>query len=134
MGGTMEIYEITLVIGDWSGDGHEMTQRIAYVTNRPRGAIEKAYRMGTKEIGFDLSEECKAYQNDLLEVSRAKTLNDAGWKWKDQVGSALFSMTPEMFADAWMFIAKLGDSNLCYELIKPSTINIGGYGLLGTIY
>ena len=84
-------------------------------------------RLGVGVVGVDLEKECNDYEADLLEEESAMLLVEAGYP-----DTALYSFTPKMFADAWMFIAKKGYPNLCYELIEGQKINIGGYGLFET--
>jgi hypothetical protein len=40
-----------------------------------------------------------------------------------------FCMDPELFANLWMGIAKLGDPNLEWSIVEPYEVDIGGYGL-----
>ena len=131
---------IRLVVGDWSGDGHEKTQDIWILSNRTEKQIQKAYKAGTKQVGFDLSETvCRNYEDCYISKEKLKTLASLGMVLRSHDGTPYeleqdedrFVMEAETFADMYLFIASLGDPDLKYQYdyTPDNHINIGGYGL-----
>lgn len=148
-------HQITLVVGDWSGDGHGRTQIVGVVANMTRRAVEQAYLDGCAKVGINLSDNvCRGYEDNSIDTIDMNKLISAGvveryerktdeytfvefflsnkqhlmvaWE-EDEVG--VYNTMPEAFATLYMGIAQLGDPNLEWTIVNPDTINIGGYGL-----
>ncbi len=135
-------HSITLTLGDWSHDGHSQTEVITVKCNVDKKDLEKAYKKGTKKVGFDLTEDvCADYEDGSVSDEVIEKLRDAGIKPEDfaEKGDAddegwSLAYDYEAFAGLWMRIAQLGDPDLKYEVAptNPNNINIGGYGLFGS--
>ena len=50
-------YRLNLIVGDWSHDGHGMTDSVGIRCNRTIAEVQKAYDAAVKLTGMDLSEE-----------------------------------------------------------------------------
>jgi len=130
---------INLVVGDWSHDGHSMTEQSTIKCNLDKKGLEKAYKKGSKKVGFDLTEEvCEAYEDMSVSDDVVEKLRTAGIKPEDFIenegGEWSFAYNWEAFTELWLRIAKLGNPNLEFEMCSNDSpnINIGGYGLLGS--
>jgi len=133
---------ITLTLGDWSHDGHSQTDVITVRCNVDKKDLEKAYKKGTKKLGFDLTEDvCADYEDMSASADVIEKLKTAGIKPEDFIENEdeddegwSFAYNVEAFASLWLRIAQLGDPDLKYELVEtnPNNINIGGYGLFGS--
>lgn len=127
---------INLVVGDWSGDGHEKREIFTIRCNIDSKSLKEAYFLGTQIIGFDLSKEVAwDYQDSIISKKHLEILQRHGqnWDWdslKDPDDDEI-EIVCDDYVDIWMFIASLGNPHICYEVV-PSTENsiyIGGYGL-----
>lgn len=133
---------VILVVGDQSHDGHSRTCDIHIKCNKDAYTLRTAYANGVRISGVDLTRDiANNYEDSLFpddEVEklkihgfdREKFLNpmdekDLDGKW--------YIMEPEVFAEVWMFIAKIGEPDIKWQIISPSRrIWIGGYGLFST--
>lgn len=131
---------INLVVGDWSHDGHNMTEQSTIKCNLTKKDLEKAYKKGCKKVGFDLTEEvCADYEDmsvsdDVIEKLRAADIKPEDFIENDDDDGWSFSYNWEAFTELWLRIAKLGNPDLEFEMCSNDSpnINIGGYGLLGS--
>lgn len=146
----------SLVVGDWSKDGHSITE----VTNVDHNlasstALKKAFEAGEKLVGIKYEEIARDYQEsyigeDAIEKLVAAGLlvsftppggGDAGYQLTpgpvQQRGDMIYTygdrwhINEELFVDLWMRIALLGEPTLIYAFPKNNysdRINIGGYG------
>src|SRR5574338_1441101 len=131
---------ITLILGDWSGDGHDKRETINIKSNLDKDAIMKAYEAGTQKLGFDFcAEVAEEYEDNKLSEEKWKKLLEMGY----QDGSGLeeeakeyndgeISLWTDSFADIYLFIVKLGNEEFKFEYLTGAQnpqIKIGGYGL-----
>lgn len=145
---------ITFVVGDWSADGHGMTDKIAFQSNLSSHKIEEAYKAGSKKLGFDFIEDVACdYEDGRIHWDELSTLRKAGFtqelddettkeeaqqikeKWendhphvkcRDYAGA---SLDPETYINIYQFIVKLGNPKASFKKLKKQTLEIGGYGL-----
>lgn len=133
-------FRIRLVVGDWSGDGHSMTEDMWVLSNRDDAALRAAYNRGTQVVGVDLTGNvCQEYEDPWMPQAVFDRLVTAGYRppWADDPEANGIDpepegicMEPEWFAELWLFIASKGDPDLSARIVTGETsINIGGYGL-----
>jgi hypothetical protein len=126
---------IKLVIGDWSCDGHEKSDDYYIESNLSKKEIEKAYKKGTKLLGFDFSEEiAECYEDSTLPKDKWEKFKELGYTGgfdsEDQADENGVNIWLEEFLDLYLFIIQLGNPDFKYELVEEEdTIHIGGYGL-----
>jgi hypothetical protein len=132
----MNLNTINLVLGDWSGDGHEKTASIMISTNLSRQEIVDAYAAGTLIVGFDFSHEvCCEYEDHVIPHEKINKLIELGLQWDVDMFDAASSsdeecyLTHETYVLIYCFIVSLGREGFRYELCKNNDIHIGGYGL-----
>jgi hypothetical protein len=144
-------YLINLVVGDWSNDGHSMTETITISSNLKKKDVEKAYKKGAKKLKLDVTEDVAAdYQDGYIYDDQWKKLAVVGLTLEnvfdddrlslDEVtdeledGGRYFSIHPGAFANIWLFVAQQGNPIFRFRVNNDDSpnINIGGYGLLGT--
>lgn len=132
------MHKITLIVGDWSGDGHEKTKDFTISSSLTAKELEKAYKAGLKKTGLEHDKMCSEYESTTIFKEEYKQflaldpelancdssisdLNDDKNWW---------SVTPKEFAYMYMIIAKAGNSRLDWSLEETSeSIAVGGYGL-----
>jgi hypothetical protein len=125
-------YRITLELGDYSGDGHNITDARSFSCNVDYSEIEKAYNNSVKVIGVDLIEECCVECDDnsisdshyekmarCLEKGPLDKLLGIGkeYPWFGAVEYC------ELF---WMYV-QYSNPEIVYK--KVDNMHIGGYGL-----
>lgn len=132
-------------MGDPSGDGHGQTETINIKSSLNKKEIEKAYKAGTKKLGFDFCKDvCAEYEDSELDSEKWETLKKLGYQDQDlenEVNEAKkynngdIYLWTDSFSNIYLFIVKLGNDNFKFEHLTEKenpTIDIGGYGLLGT--
>lgn len=130
------VHMINLVVGDWSRDGHSMSETVTILSNLDKESVEEAYKLGTLKVGFDLTEEvCSDYEDmsvpdDVIRKLKAVGINPDAFIEQDG-DQWSFHYDYEAFARLWLRIAELGNSTLRYETTDDESpdINVGGYGL-----
>lgn len=130
---------ITLVLGDWSHDGHEKTETINIRSNLLKAGIEEAYALGTEKLGFDFCKEIAAdYEDNMLDNEKWEALKKLGYQDDDLEEDGIkynegdISLWTDSFTDIYLFIVKLGNDEFEFEYlseVQNPQIKIGGYGL-----
>ncbi len=129
---------VSLVIGDWSGDGHNMTEQIPVYLSHTGDSLTDAYKKGVEICGVDIAallddfEESTILSEDLRKLSKFGIL--AGWGFDTEESlTEDYSLRCEyeMYAEMYLRVAKLSDpDNFHYEFdLETKQQPIGGYGL-----
>lgn len=141
---------VNLVLGDWSGDGHSMTETVTIRSNLDKKALEAAYKKGAKKLGVDVEDDVASdYEDATISVEQWQKFADAGMTLEQLFDGAEyetkeaqeaiddeednFGIWCDAFSRLWLFTAKQGNPEFEYTIEKDDSpnINIGGYGLLG---
>jgi len=136
-------HQINLVLGDWSGDGHNQTATVTIRCNLDKKQLEKAYKAGCKKTGVNFADEVASdFEDNTISKEIVEKLAKHVFKIEDYsedeqpgespaTGEVGYSLWTDGYAAAWMFIAKVGNSELEYEEMTDDSpdIHIGGYGL-----
>lgn len=138
---------ITLVLGDWSDDGHGKSETIVVGSNLDKDEVFKAYQKGSKKLGFNFIDKIAAdYEDNWLSSDKLGKLMEHGITPEKffsndydlkQAKEALenedgVGLWTDSYAAIFLLIAKLGNETFEYEILpedRSSRINIGGYGL-----
>jgi hypothetical protein len=128
-------HTIQLVVGDPSGDGHERTSSLNIVCNLSSIELNKAYKAGTKLVGYDFSVKVACdYEDSSISKQKLEKLFQLGYAPGfefEEDGKGGYSLCTEDFFRIFLFICKLGYPNLKWKKCpRQDTIFIGGYGLL----
>lgn len=135
----MSRHRVKLVVGDWSGDGHDKSEDVYCNSNKPLIEVEAAYGKGCQRLGFDLIKDyCEAYEDDRIENSTlealAKALPSFGEEWNlnlldDDEGYYRIMSTDE-WVDLVLTVARIGDPELQITVAPhEGSWKVGGYGL-----
>lgn len=140
------IHKITLVLGDWSNDGHGKTELFTIDSNLNTKEVLRAYKKVSKKLGFNFIEDvCADYQECSIYKEHIKILIQNGlkletvflddWALKEarevleSDGDDDISLWTEPYIEIFLFIVKLGYPGFEYNHAKSNQhINIGGYG------
>jgi len=138
------VHTITLVMGDWSHDGHSKTYNAYIKSNLDVKQIQKAYEIGSKAIKIDLVEDiCADYEDQTLKFKDFKKFIDAGFLKKydgfneDELKSIknktdLEYIDTDLYLELYLFTVFCGSDKFKYEILEnpdDTNIDIGGYGL-----
>jgi len=55
-----------LTLGDWSGDGHNITRSFFFNTNKTVAELEQIYEDNSAELGFDIFDYCSDYDDTKI--------------------------------------------------------------------
>lgn len=130
---------ITLVLGDWSDDGHGKTDTINIKSNLDKKDMEKAYEAGTKKLGFDFcGYVAEDYEDNKLDDEKWNKLKELGYQNEaledeaEKYNDGEISLWTDSYTDIYLFIVKLGNDKFEFEYLvgeQNPQIRIGGYGL-----
>lgn len=134
------MHTITLITGDWSGDGHEKTDSITISSNLNMKELEAAFTRGEQVIGINFADQFSDYEANTLPCEMIQKMSkhfDTGFNVPqdidpDEVDSSRYDETlySNDYTHLWLEIAKIGNPELVYEYCKTGlTLSIGGYGL-----
>ena len=126
---------VQLIVGDWFEDGHGRHRDVVLKTNFDQRQIEEAYLKGSEILGENiLGNYCIQYEDSELPAEIMTKLFNHGFSgrmldsiYKLEDGS--YGASNEDLVAIYLFVCHLGDSNFKYELVEPSRIHIGGYGV-----
>lgn len=134
------VHKITLVVGDWSGDGHDKSATYIIESNLDLEQLSAAYKAGVKLLGTDLVEDtCSDYEDNSFPVEVFNKLQALLVPHKVQLdldedyieAEVEFRVyDSEIWVDLILGVCKLGNPSLEWSLIDPdASWHIGGYGL-----
>ncbi len=145
---------INIFVGDEGGDGHDKEEHITIESNLSKKDLDKAYKNGSKKLGFDFwNVVAVEYEDSDFPIDMLQKLRDSGysntfeneedyhkliakpknkrmtWERENPKGP---SINMDEYIDVVLFICKLGNSEFEYEIINDDNDywHIGGYGLL----
>ena len=137
---------IKLVIHDWSNGG-SMTSETLIKCNHTSDQLQKAYTLGAKKIGFDITNHNGKYimYSDMCKFSKhglrpsELTMNLEQNHIEHEENSRHFSpmwLTKSRYVMLWLFTTMTGDENLRYKILEDnaSVIGIGGWNCFNDIY
>lgn len=124
------MHTVNLVMGDWSADGHGMTETITIKCNVSRDELVEAYKVGSLTCGVDLKAEVACdYDDSSFPVDIIEKLEACGFNSEGLVEEGDAFIEPELYWNVWMFIAKLGNPAIEFDEVAGQDIKIGGYGM-----
>lgn len=130
---TDKLFTFDLVVGDDSDDGHGQTEIFKIFCNLSYVELWKAYKEGTKIVGFAIDKFFKSAESNTIKVKHLQRLIELGlteWDVGEEDGEADIEIYPENYAELWLFTAMLGNPVLQFEHgPRALRLPIGGYGL-----
>lgn len=123
---------ISLIVGDWSTDGHGRTGTVVITTNFTAEEMEKALNVGQDVVGIDFNNLCSEYQDAYLSEGDYTKLMLAGFNhsWDKNEDGCVY-LDVDNFVKIYLFLVKIGDNKFEYTSAGANydEILIGGYGL-----
>lgn len=129
---------ITLTVGDWGGDGHNMTENFSYNSNYTCEDVMAAYQRAIVNGVPDITSQCYDYEDDCLSeefidswVEKSKSSHPQIEGFNNAVlACRVEPIDAAVFAEIYLFIAKTELPDLVYKPVGVvNAISIGGYGL-----
>ena len=117
-----------LIVGDWSHDGHGMTQEFIIESNISIYDLRLAYIAGEEIIGVSFSKFFSNYDQSFM----SKDLEEKLSKYIDlSIFDLDQDLDPEEYIHIWLQIAKIGRPDFEYKSVDYNIpeMEIGGYGL-----
>lgn len=126
------IVEIT--VGDWTGDGHGLDDHYFYDINLDSDQkLREAHNKGSNLLNINLDKFCKYDQDPYFPCKIYDELVALGLPNKCIYSNHndAIRMTPSIYVEAYMLIAKSGNPLLEYKKITSfgEVIHLDGYGL-----
>lgn len=146
--------KLKVTLGDWSNDGHGMTE--VFIVDLPtvinQSELEEMYNLGAGVIGFDLIKQvCRNYEDNRIDLGwydRLTTLGYEPYDFKKEAGKwdsypefdegEYAYLTTELYLDIYMFFVSVGyekmigtNDSFGYRVVSDDMpqVTIGGYGL-----
>ena len=139
-------YQSYLVLGDWSKDGHNQSDKILLETNHPVEKLQQAYKDSCKLTGisFNINEDytglnrhweiaeqyqiATGYESYSLTPECFAALDKFGFSKHFKVTSPDKFELPEQFTNLWLWFVKLSLPDLEATIVEDNTIPcINGY-------
>lgn len=123
---------VTIVIGDWSKDGHEVSEEFDFKINCTNEELQQAFLDSIKLTDIDLSNECAEYREYKFSEACVKKLSGMGYDFSkkfdayDDTGTT-YCGQPEGFADLIMWFCKLSLPKLKYSQQRTKKVFFNGY-------
>jgi len=123
---------VTLVMGDWSCDGHCIREERTLCINNVD--FSKAITQGEAKMGWFFTNEIASnYQDRSLTEKQIKALQSHGIKVPDSVIEEMREGSYYLDANSYVAIvvqiAKVGNPTLEFSILNNESVTIGGYGL-----
>lgn len=135
-----------VVVGDWSSDGHGVSEFVYFNTNKDQADIKKAYNEAVKKCGLTLdnphlakkkyTEILNQYEDSKILPMHVKKLEEIGVTFEavgcdgdDQDGEMTwcFGHNGDAICRLFLEMAKTQLPDLEYEIIKDETPCINGF-------
>eukprot|EP00759_Apiculatamorpha_spiralis_P045053 PhF_6_TR4182/c0_g1_i3/m.5620 len=128
---------ISLVVGDWSGDGHGQTHTIYVKCNCSSQDLQSAFQKGCTKLNFQFQKVIASeYEKSTITKAQVKLLLDGGVAYAKEILHCIelnrcdiYSLEMDSYINLWIEIAKIGEPSLIVSKSDVQTVVIGGYGL-----
>ena len=126
-------HRIKVVCGDWSNDGHGMTESITIKSSLTKDQLESSYINGSRILGLDFRKTvAKNWEDNIMSQEQMDLLHKQNIyvEVDDYYGKdGYYALTSEDYIEIILKICELGNLGFEYEKIKSDEFHIGGYGL-----
>lgn len=120
---------IELVVGDWSGDGHEKTSSVHIKSNMKREELFAAIESKEVKDVFDIHQVCSDYEENKLSQGVYDKLMELGILKAIENDQDDFYVYTDVYVELLLDVVKHFYPTFKYSIVNNDSINIGGYGL-----
>ena len=126
-------YQIKFPVGDWSEDGHCQCKWFTVASNKPVEEVREAHFAAPVNIGIEIGEICKEYQDNVLNADIFTVLRSRGFDFNllDDFDPSRWhecAIYPEGIIHIWLFLLVESDPTLELKIIEDKTPTINQYG------
>lgn len=124
---------ITLIVGDEYNDGHGKTSTFSvdiedkFKRKITKSLIKKAYISGVKESGFDITNYCNDYEDNVISLEIGQFAVKNGIEVPELYKLDAYACDG-VYVDIWILIFNFNKLGLTATLQDDLKIGIGGYG------
>ena len=130
----MKTYKMKLILGDWSGDGHNISEKVLLEVNHPVETIQNAYKSSVKKTGIAFHDKSGEFKGKTIATNYEQGLDDI----PEEVLKVLKEYnieTPqsedgdqtEEYTKLWFDFVKLSLPDVQYKIIEDKIPNINGF-------
>lgn len=124
---------IKYVLGDWSADGHGITDSYILKTNVSSRELEVAINEGQRITGINLDRLCENYEDSYVprgvyNYMKAKGIKFDSWQQGDFDAHEVISITSDQYMDLIIALAKEGNSDIQIAYSRDVAVINSGYG------
>lgn len=140
-----KLHDVRMIVGDWSGDGHEKTENFSIVSNRSQQEIVAAHDKTIKSLKYDPLSDLDEYEVQFLSKKSINCFVELGVTWESigwDVPSPALGRSSDVIDQSinddigtedvvalYMVLAAVSDPDLRYANRKSDYIHVGGYGI-----
>jgi hypothetical protein len=141
----MQIRTLSLVVGDWSCDGHEKHDTAIFETDMSDGDLKRVWDLAVQDLGFDFLTSFPSYDENILSEEQYNKLLEY-CSINGEEGDHLYGFSPDAFVDTFRdifntaaqkhdiegFLYRLEpeiEGNLLHKLYPEQKLGGVGYGL-----
>ena len=126
-------FQTTFEIGDWSHDGHCISEDVVVKHNKTYNCIRDHYRMAQKEHGIDFETLCEDYDDSTIKFGDLEKLVELGIISQDEVeDDEYWVQGAKDFVRLYLEYTKTYLNTLEYKFVDVHKVHLGGYGLFRT--
>ena len=111
---------IEFIIGDWSGDGHSISEKIIVISSHSLLDVREAYKKGVLQTGIDLFEICNEYEEGTIpkEVIPLFDHVEIEEGYEDEI-----MPSPKEFFQAILKLIRIGNEEIKFEELETQCFN-----------
>lgn len=129
--------QVTLMLGDVSGDGHDKTYTYTVEVNCSRADLLAAHEAGCKKLNVDFADLCSEYEDSTCPSEYIEALKpyDSDRLLQNAIANQPITEDQEYylwydsFTIMFMLLAQAGNPELVWKFVETDRLDIGGYGL-----
>lgn len=121
-------YLINFELGDWSRDGHNISEKYTVKSNKPVTDVREAHFACCSKLGFDPGEMCCEYEQFTLTESQFEQLLEL--KVIDAADKEVYDVEfgPEDLLNIWLKLLMLADPELQLVYDPEAVADLHFYG------
>jgi hypothetical protein len=125
---------IDFKIGDWSHDGHNMTETLILKSDYDASYINIVIEKANEALGFNIRNLCSDYKESSISAEIMKQIfeycGNYLYNWEiDSESEDDVDLEVESFADMIVAILNATDPHLCLSILQTESLRGFGYGL-----
>lgn len=117
---------VTIVLGDWSNDGHGRRTDINIKTNLTKKEMIEAYHKACDKLGFYFHEVCDDYEEDFVTQDIVEIMEKYGYEFNFEEEADEYyhnRIGEEEYIHMMLWFLKQGNPDFEYEVVTPTYFN-----------